>query len=78
LPKTFLFYIQGGCPRDDDIEEEYGSVCYLYNDAEVLVSAPIAMNDFDTGWAIYAGLFGVFAAVVVLFKLTITVTLQTS
>lgn len=51
-----MSYALGGCPRDDDIAEQYGSVCYLYNDEEVIVSAPMAINDHDSGLAIYAGL----------------------
>ncbi|XP_045190670.2 uncharacterized protein LOC123547547 [Mercenaria mercenaria] len=43
----------GGCPRDDDIEEQYGGVIYIYNDEEIIVSAPIMKNEYDGGMALY-------------------------
>ena len=46
------WYVTGGCPRDDGIAEEYGSMCYLYNDVEVIVSAPMSMK-LNSGFAIY-------------------------
>ena len=50
------FVNPGARPRDDDITEPFGGVTYVYNDADVIVSAPVASNSvYHPGNVIYTG-----------------------
>jgi hypothetical protein len=47
--------ISGGIPRDDDAAEPFGGVTYIYDNAQVTVSAPQYSNDGYNSYAIYTG-----------------------
>ncbi|XP_076113416.1 uncharacterized protein LOC143081066 [Mytilus galloprovincialis] len=53
---NFIFTGFGSAHRDDDFNERYGGVVYLYNTHEVILTFPLRFNNFAKGGVAFTGL----------------------
>lgn len=52
---NFIFTGFGSAHRDDDFNEPYGGVVYIYNTQEVILTFPIRYNNFALGGVAFTG-----------------------
>lgn len=52
---NFIFTGFGSAHRDDDFNERYGGVVYLYNTHEVILTFPLRFNNFAKGGVAFTG-----------------------
>lgn len=51
----FIFNGIGSAQRDDDFNDTYGGVVYIYNETTVTLIVPNKLDGFTSGYAVYTG-----------------------
>lgn len=52
----YIFPASGSAQRDDDSDNVYGGVVYIYNENHVKIFVPVQENTSNKGLAIYTGI----------------------
>lgn len=52
----YIFPAFGSAQRDDDSDNDYGGVVFIYNENHVKIFVPVQENTSDKGLAIYTGM----------------------